>query len=191
MEFEQLQLVKDRLDIVNALPNVKGLSQHFLVSERGLALLTSQVDYLAHVIEVGAGVGHTSELLAQKAAVVVGVEKDGRFQDVLQSLSAQYPNLDFIIGDILTTKRRNLLPKGKDRPLQIVTNLPFNITEPFLQILTELPYSDATLILGSKTLRTLLCTDETQPEFGRLTLLSEVYFDITHLGTLPPPRPRL
>ncbi len=75
------------------------LGQHFLVDERAISELAATVIVGSKVIEVGSGIGHVTETLAQRAGSVVGIEIDKRFQPVLEDVQKRNSKIRFIFGD--------------------------------------------------------------------------------------------
>lgn len=62
-----------------SLEPIERLGQHFLIDERVIGGLSASVIAGSGVIEVGSGIGHVTEALAQRAGTVVGIEIDKRF----------------------------------------------------------------------------------------------------------------
>ncbi len=167
------------------------LGQHFLVDERVISELATTVIVGSKVIEVGSGIGHVTEALAQRAGSVVGIEIDKRFQPVLEDVQKRNSRIRFIFGDALRVQFGSLI--GRDEEAQIIANLPFHITEPFMYKLIDLPITNAVLMLGDNVAREFQ-ESEASMGFGKLSLLGQTFFDSRVLTQVPReaffPRPR-
>ncbi len=161
---------------------VERLGQHFLIDERVIKELSASVIAGSKVIEVGSGIGHVTEALAQRAGSVVGIEIDKRFQPVLKNIQKRNSKIRFIFGDALRVQFGSLI--GRDEEAQIVANLPFHITEPFMYKLIDLPIINAVLILGDNVAREFQ-ESETSMGFGKLSLLGQTFFDSRVLAHVP------
>jgi 16S rRNA (adenine1518-N6/adenine1519-N6)-dimethyltransferase len=167
------------------------LGQHFLTDERIINELAAYVIEGSKVIEVGSGIGHVTEVLAQRAGSVIGIEIDKRFQPILEDIQERNPKIRFIFGDALRVRLDSLIGKGEET--QVVANLPFHITEPFMHKLIDLPITNAILMLGNNVAREFQ-ESEASLSFGKLSLLVQTFFDYRVLSQVPKtafyPQPR-
>lgn len=178
------QVIKGRIEKLGIHPN-ENLGQHFLIDKGAIDLLAQSVNPGDVVIEVGAGVGQLTEVLAEKAGKVISIEIDRRYESVLADVARRFPNVQVIFGDAITFKLQDLVPKKRDSEgVQIVANLPFHITEPFLHKIAGLPIDSATLVVGERLALAIQAANEASPNFGQLTLLTQTFFDIDVLSTV-------
>lgn len=112
------------------------LGQHFLVDERALTRIVAAAELSPDdiVLEVGAGVGNLTRLLAMSAGRVVAVEIDRRFLPVLASELADHSNVHLVAGDILSLNPAGL---AEGQPYKVVANLPYAITSAVLRHFLE------------------------------------------------------
>ncbi|XP_054153319.1 mitochondrial dimethyladenosine transferase 1-like [Oppia nitens] len=122
----------------------KQLSQNFLlqknINER--IVVSAGVKEGSHVLEVGPGPGNiTRQILEKGPKQLYVIEKDRRFLPMLEMLSdAAYPGqMRIIIGDVMDYSFEKLFPEETRRewtdespPIQIVGNLPFNVSTPLI-----------------------------------------------------------
>lgn len=147
--MDLLQSTKEICKLYNLFPK-KSLGQNFLISSEiydkiiGASNLTSK----DKVLEIGAGVGFLTALLAKKAESVYTVELDNDIAEVIKTalLSQEIENTQVINQDILDFKPQDYF---KNREYKIVANLPYNITSVFLRkfLSTETKPFSLTLML--------------------------------------------
>jgi len=123
------------LDRYNLRPE-KSLGQNFLTDPAILNKILRIADVGANdsVLEIGAGLGHLTAVLAQSAREVTAVEIDSRFIPVLEELLATYPNVRLIQGDILQLDPKDLIETSD---YLVVANIPYYITSRIIRNLLE------------------------------------------------------
>lgn len=133
-----------RLSGCNIEPNVSHLHQYFLIDEKALNRVVgiAEIDPRDRVLEIGAGVGNITELLAQQAGTVITYEIDKRFNVFLNSLIKQYPNITVRLEDI----KRAKWPRFDC----LVANIPFNTLEPILPKLVQSKVRSIVLVVGNR-----------------------------------------
>lgn len=118
----------------------KGLGQHFLLDSRitGKILARAGFGVSDRVLEIGPGHGALTLPLARRVGQVVAVEKDRYLVESLQRRlsSAGLSNVTVINDDFLLFDFRKLAPESSKK-IQIIGNLPYNITSPVLHKLIE------------------------------------------------------
>jgi len=120
----------------------KGLGQNFLVDETALRRIVQAAELTSDdtVLEIGAGPGGLTRLLAAQARQVVAVEIDPGLVEILQSVVSDFGNVQIVQGDILTLPLESLLslaPVGSHEQFKVVGNLPYYITSAILRRLLE------------------------------------------------------
>ncbi|MDI6856781.1 MAG: 16S rRNA (adenine(1518)-N(6)/adenine(1519)-N(6))-dimethyltransferase RsmA [Dehalococcoidia bacterium] len=118
----------------------KGLGQHFLRDRRILQRIVRAAKLSPDdtVVEVGAGLGTLTALLAKRAARVVAVEVDEELCDHLRQRFAETPNLSLVCADVLSLTPSQLLREaGASPPYVVVANLPYYIAAPVLRFFLE------------------------------------------------------
>ena len=115
-------------------PN-KRLGQSFLADPVALGRMVDAADLGPGdlVVEVGAGLGTLTRLLAERAGRVLAVELDDRLVEILHECLADLPNVQILHGDILRLPASGL----PDRAYKVVANLPYYITSAILRHFLE------------------------------------------------------
>ena len=121
------------------------------------------------VIEIGPGAGNITVELADKAAKVVAIEKNSKFNSILKERLKGVGNVEVIEGDALKMR----LPSFNI----LVSNLPYSIAEAVLQRLIKAKFKAASLITSSNFASILTATDY-DPGYSKLTFETQLYFDI-------------
>ncbi|MDO8592039.1 MAG: rRNA adenine dimethyltransferase family protein [bacterium] len=175
-------------------PN-EALGQHILIDETLLKTISEQVVSGANVIEIGVGPGNLTKNLAKRASLVFGLEIDARFEDTFIDKIGDQQNVTVRFADALKVDYMDdYIKKDPEALWQIVSSLPFHISEPFIKKISQLPIYDAILLVGDSLANTLSQTDPNSPMFTRQSLLAHTYFDIEQIADVdknafwPPPR---
>lgn len=151
-------------------PDVDLKDQHFLVNGKAIDAVVKAADIKPtnSVIEVGPGLGHLTEELANRAKSVLAIEIDRQFEGPLREVQKRRPNLEVVYKNVLETE----LPSCD----KIVASLPFSILEPFITKLTKARFKLATLVTGKRFAYEV----EAQPEnhnYGKLSALVQGRFE--------------
>jgi 16S rRNA A1518/A1519 N6-dimethyltransferase RsmA/KsgA/DIM1 with predicted DNA glycosylase/AP lyase activity len=157
------------------------MGQHFLVDQETLEFMGSQVR-VPNVIEVGAGPGNLTEHLAGRAARVVAIELDRQFQLPLEDLMEEHPNVEVVYGDALRVDFDEYVEREDDEPTwQVVANLPFHISEPFVKKLSTVDLDSSVLMVGDRLADSLAVSDPSDSRFSRQSFLAQTFFEVENL----------
>jgi 16S rRNA (adenine1518-N6/adenine1519-N6)-dimethyltransferase len=160
------------------------MGQNFLVDPAGLqaVLDSAALQGTETVLEIGAGAGALTRLLASRAARVVAIEIDRRLAPALEEALAGGPSVRVVWGDILQLDVGELVGPG---PYIVVANIPYQLTSHLLRSLLESPSPArrVVLTLQKEVVERILAGP------GDLSLLSlsvQVYGRAQAGGVLPP-----
>jgi 16S rRNA (adenine1518-N6/adenine1519-N6)-dimethyltransferase len=178
----------------------KSLGQNFLLDLNLTGKIARAAGDLAGstIIEIGPGPGGlTRALLFSGAARVVAVERDERCLPALEEISAHYPGrLEIVAGDALKTDLPGLA--GRERPVRIVANLPYNIgTELLIRWLTAdtwPPFYASMTLMFQREVAERIVARPGDGAYGRLGVLAgwraeaSILFDVPRQAFTPPPK---
>ncbi len=124
----------------------KSLGQNFLVDPNGLnkVLQAAQLNAEDTVLEIGAGLGSLTYLLAQLARHVVAVELDKRLIAPLTEALAGFDNITIKQGDMLELSPDALLGAAR---YVVVANIPYYITSALIRHLLEADHKPTRMVL--------------------------------------------
>mgnify|MGYP000997480833 CR=1 FL=1 len=114
----------------------KSLGQNFLIEPAGLnkVIDAAELSKADEVLEIGAGLGSLTYLLAQKASQVTAVEIDKSMLAPLNEALAKFDNVQVVEGDILDLQPDELMRK---RDYVVVANIPYYISSAIIRHLME------------------------------------------------------
>lgn len=114
----------------------RSLGQNFLHDPNALEKIVATAELMPEdtVVEIGAGTGMLTELLAKKVRHVFSIEVDERMRPVLEAQLAPHENVYFVFQDVLETDLLKLVGSG---PFSVVANVPYYITSAILRHLLE------------------------------------------------------
>ncbi|MBU1322979.1 hypothetical protein KKE48_03125 [Patescibacteria group bacterium] len=162
----------------------ENLGQHLLVDQEALGFIAGQLIKGANVVEIGSGPGNLTANLAQRANKVIGIEIDRRFEKVLADVTTDNKNVEILFSDALKLNFDKLISKDCSREWQIVGNIPYHISEPFLTKIVGLPVEDIILTVGDNLGYLIQLDNPYNDSFSRLSFLAQTFFDTQMLKTL-------
>jgi len=149
-------------------------------------------------LEIGAGLGHLTHLLAERFQRVIAIEKDESLSREMLNLMPSLDNVEIINMDASALDLENVpgVPPLDPADLVVVGNLPYMITSVILLNLFEQRRLFSNAILGiQQEVADRLCATPGSRAAGRLTLLLHAFMDVRKMFDLPPdayvPRPRV
>ena len=169
-------------------PNQK-LGQHFLIGPHALQEIAwgAKLTDADFVLEIGAGLGFLTSVLATTAKKVLAVEIDEFLYAELQLKFSKMSHISLIQGDIL---KLNLAPLLNDFPPQntkIVANLPYYITTPVLWELLKFYRKIGTCVLTMQTeVAERIISPPGNKRYGALSIGVSYYAEAEIVHAIPP-----
>jgi 16S rRNA (adenine1518-N6/adenine1519-N6)-dimethyltransferase len=165
------------------------LGQHFLADRRLLARIADSValDTECLVIEIGAGRGALTELLAARAGLVVAVEVDPPLAALLRQKFSGSSRVRVVEADVLQLDLRGLVAETGFRRAKAAGNLPYYITSPILLRLFEFSglFEDLTVMVQREVAERLAAAPKNR-DYGLLSVTAQYYTRPKLLFRIPP-----
>jgi len=177
----------------------KALGQHFLTSRAVLnkivTIISPQEDEL--IIEIGAGKGALTFLLADRCGKIIAIEKDHSLIPYLMEKKRE--NVDILEKDVLSIDFFSLLKteKAVAGKVKLAGNLPYSISSPVLfKTLEAKDLFSSCVFLLQKEVAERLSAGPGSKKYAPLSILFQIHFNVClHFivapGSFsPPPRVR-
>lgn len=175
----------------------KKLGQCFLVDRNVIEAVASFSDVnLCHVIvEIGAGTGTLTELIAQKAGKVIAVELDEKLVEVLRKRLGQYTNIEIYSGDILKVDF-DLMSKRNASKIKVMGNVPYQISSALIfKLISARECISSFVLMLQKEVVERLVADPGGKNYGVPSVLLQMFADVERVMNIEPscfyPRPKV
>jgi 16S rRNA (adenine1518-N6/adenine1519-N6)-dimethyltransferase len=180
-------------------PRTPKLGQHFLADPSAALRIAEAFGDLSQstVLEIGAGRGALTSLLARRARRLIAIELDRVLAAQLRMKFSLTPNVEIIEGDILAIDFDTLFgPKpGSTRPgmnhqpelVRAVGNLPYFITSDILlRLFAYRRYFETIVLMVQREVADRLAARPGTSEYGLLSATAQLYANVEKLFILPP-----
>ncbi len=180
-------------------PRTPKLGQHFLVDPSAAQRIAEAFGDLSPstVLEIGAGRGALTSLLARRARRLIAIELDRVLAAQLRMKFSLAPNVEIIEGDILAIDFDTLFgPKpGSTRPgmnhqpeqVRVIGNLPYFITSDILlRLFAYRKYFETIVLMVQREVGDRLAARPGTSEYGLLSATAQLYANVEKMFTLPP-----
>lgn len=151
----------------------KSLGQNFLADHNALLKIVRDAGISSddRVLEIGAGLGSLTRLLAVSAQSVTAIEIDRDLFPVLEAITAPFENVRLVEGDVLKIPVETLFESDG---YQVVANIPYYITSAVIRHLLEARVRPAKLVLTmqQEVAERILSRDE---KMSLLSLSVQIY----------------
>jgi 16S rRNA (adenine1518-N6/adenine1519-N6)-dimethyltransferase len=182
--------------------------QNFLIDLNLLRLLLEAADLGPGdvVLEVGAGTGSLTILMAERAAAVVSVEIDPQMHQLASETIVDAENVTLLHLDALKNKNRlnsqvldavrRELAAAPNRRFKLAANLPYNVATPILSnlLLTDIVPATMTVTIQKELADRIMAQPSTK-DYGALSVWMQSQCRIELVRLLPPsafwPRPKV
>ncbi len=149
----------------------KKYGQNFLADENllGAIVRDAGVDETATVLEIGAGAGALTRVLAERAACVLSYEIDRELRPVLERALSGCRNVEVLFCDFMREEMGEV-ERALKGPYRVVANLPYYITTPVLMRFCEEAQNCLGLtVMVQEEVARRLCARENTPDYGAIT----------------------
>ncbi|MBA3341190.1 MAG: ribosomal RNA small subunit methyltransferase A [Gemmatimonadaceae bacterium] len=174
-------------------PVLKRFGQHFLFDR---TVLEATADAVAPapdetVIEIGAGRGALTDLLACRCRRLIAVEIDRALASVLRERFAGSPHVEIVEIDVLDAD----LGAMGGGPFVVAGNVPYYITTPILFHVLQPPFPRHAVFLVQREVAERIVASPGSKVYGALTVNVQAISDAEIIRHVPPaafrPRPRV
>ncbi len=146
MDIDQL---KKLLRHYNLKPNFT-YGQNFLIDDFVLQDIVdaAEISEKDAVLEIGPGIGNLTRLLCQRAGLVLSIEKDPKFAQLLKALKKDYSKIfRFEIADALEFNFQEFFKERGYKSYKVVANIPYYITGKILQTLLTANFKPSSVVM--------------------------------------------
>src|SRR5437870_3332358 len=164
---------------------VKKLGQNFLHDQNLARWIVDQANLTAedYVVEIGPGLGALTELILDKGARVLALEKDTRLANFLRA-RLSHRRLELRNVDALDFDVRDLYCEGR---VKLIGNLPYNISSPLLTKFVDYPNPISLwLFTLQKEVAARISAAPSTHDYGALTLRIQLHHRVELLRTISP-----
>lgn len=180
----------------------KRFSQSFLMDLHTIDKIvrTSGISSGDAVVEIGAGLGVMTALIAGKAERVIALEIDRDMVSILREELKDFENVNILETDVLrydfsSSLRREggTTPSGK---IKIVGNIPYNISSPILfHLLDHRTHIESMTLMLQKEVADRIAASPGTKAYGVLSVILTMYFETVKAFSVPSacfyPRPKV
>lgn len=161
----------------------KSLGQHFLRDQNiARKIIDSITDHSRKILEIGPGEGILTDILIEKGYDVEAIEIDEKKYRFLVTKYPRKSNI-FIHDDFLKYD----FTKLDSRPVNIIGNLPYNISSQILfKILDHYSHVNEVICMIQKEVAERICASHGNKTYGILSVLLQTYFKVEYLFTVNP-----
>ena len=156
----------------------KSLGQNFLYDINLLKAIAKDGDVCKDdiVLEIGAGAGTLTEVLAQNSKKVISFEIDKSLIPILTERQNKNPNIEFHFQDFMNAEVENLFD-GKAR---VVANIPYYITTPIIfKLVDHIEKFSSILVLIQKEVAERFASNFGSKDYGITSVILQSIFDVS------------
>ncbi len=171
------------------MPRRPKLGQHFLADAHYRRRIAEALDFRADelVIEIGAGRGEMTRLLAERARRVVAIEIDAGLAEKLKKQFAAEPRIEVLCRDVLATDLADICRRHEFDQCFAFGNLPYYITSPILHHLWAFRARlRAVALLVQQEVAERLAAAPGTRAYGYLSVATQLYSQPRRLFNVPP-----
>ena len=156
----------------------KSLGQNFLYDTNLLKAIAKDGDITCEdvVLEIGAGAGTLTEVLAQNSKKVISFEIDKSLIPILEERQKHNPNIEFHFQDFMEAEIENLF----DEKARVVANIPYYITTPIIfKLVDHIEKFSSILVLIQKEVAERFASRFGTKDYGITSVILQAIFDVS------------
>lgn len=157
----------------------KSLGQNFLSDKNLLNKIAeyAEVGSDDNVLEIGAGAGTLTQVLAEKAGRVISYEIDRTLSERLNALEEKYKNLKVVFDDFMNVDLDDVFQNEK---FKVVANIPYYITTPIIFKLMKVSERISTMIfMVQKEVADRFVSKENSKDYGITSVILQSVADVS------------
>lgn len=169
---------KNEENLKNSINFKKSLGQNFLFDINLLRAIVKDglVEKSDTVLEIGAGAGTLTSVLAENAKRVITFEIDKSLIPILDKVKREHENIEFHFQDFMEADVENLFGEK----VRVVANIPYYITTPIIFKLVEhLEKFSSILVLIQKEVAERFASKCGTKEYGITSVILQSIFDVS------------
>ncbi|NPU82863.1 MAG: ribosomal RNA small subunit methyltransferase A [Syntrophaceae bacterium] len=166
----------------------KRLGQCFLQDRNILEKIAAMADVAEDgtVVEIGAGTGALTELLAGIAGHVLAVEVDSRMTEILRERFHDRGNVEILQRDVLAVDFSLLADEAGGEKITVVGNIPYSLSTPILfHLLAHRKRIRAAVLMFQKELAARLAAGPGTKEYGIPSVMVAAFARVTQRLDVP------
>ncbi len=156
----------------------KSLGQNFLYDLNLLNAIASDGDVNENdiILEIGAGAGTLTRVLASRAKKVISFEIDKSLTPLLKEVEEKHPNVEFYFQDFMQCDINEVITNRA----KVVANIPYYITTPIIFKLVEhIDKFDSILVLIQREVAERFASKVGGREYGITSVILQSIFDVS------------
>jgi len=162
----------------------KGLGQSFLLDRHAIDKIVriSGITAADTVVEIGAGLGVMTALIAARAGRVIALEIDGRMVSILKEELRGFENVTIVETDVL----RYDFSTARSGKFKIIGNIPYNISSPLLfHLFAHRSGIDSMVLMLQKEVVERMTASPGTKSYGTLSVILAMYFAVSREFVVP------
>jgi 16S rRNA (adenine1518-N6/adenine1519-N6)-dimethyltransferase len=165
----------------------KKLSQSFLMDQNVIKkiAIAAQISKDDIVVEIGAGIGVLTEILAQESRKIIAVELDKNLVEVLKEKLAGYDNVEIHAGDIMKFDFTSISLSYRCK-VKVVGNVPYNISSPLIfHLLSSCSAIGGFILMLQKEVVQRLAARPNNKSYGVPSVLLQMFASVEKIFDVP------
>lgn len=156
----------------------KQFGQNFIFDKNFMHSLVNdfKLDQNSLVLEIGAGAGVLTEVLANNFKKVISFEIDKTLTEHLTEIQKNHDNLNFVFNDVLKVETSQIDKMFDNQNYVMIANLPYYITSQIIfKFLFESTCISKMFVMVQKEVGVRFCADQSTKDYGIPTVLIDAF----------------